>query len=175
MNTEILKALGLAEDGSEEQVIEAIAVLHGRANTPPPKPDLSATAKLLGLAEDADSNTVNAAVAQLKADFESTAGLSADQLDRFRAAAIRGQETERKLAQLEEDTKKRLHDEERETLLARAVDDGRITPAQKEEFAALYDVAPAQTKATIEGFPKKSFRAVGSIEPAPSSRSPSRA
>jgi phage I-like protein len=174
-------ALGLSEDADENAITAAIAAYAAKAS----KADALETKlselvareaknvevrKALGIAEDADDATTLAAIRELQETLETTTGLSAETLEKFQALAIRGVENDRRLAELERETAQKLHVEQRDTLLAKAVEEGRILPVHKEYLAGLYDIDPAKCKAMVEASPKRAFREIGSSEPGPEDR-----
>lgn len=178
VNPETLKLLGLADDATDEQITEKIAELKAAAaKEPEPAPDpkehemdTKTLAAALKLADDADDAAILAGIKQLQETVETTTGLSAEALEKFQALAIRGVEADRQLAELKAQAEKRLHESERDALLAKAVEEGRILPVHKEPLAAMYDLDPAACKAMVEASPKRAFREVGSNEPGPGDR-----
>lgn len=174
-------ALGLSEDADENTITAAIAAQTAKASKADALEtklsELVATEaknvevrKALGIAEDADDATTLAAIRELQETLETTTGLSAETLEKFQALAVRGVENDRRLAEFERETAQKLHVEQRDTLLAKAVEEGRILPVHKEYLAGLYDIDPAKCKAMIDASPKRAFREIGSSEPGPEDR-----
>lgn len=107
----LLKALGLAEDASAEQAISEIAKL----KTPPAPVIAKGVVEALGLAESATESEIVATIHAIKQRPDLTAEVAG--------------------------LKKRLAERDRDDLVAKAIKDGKITPAQKEwaEGYALVD------------------------------------
>lgn len=124
--------------------------------------DISAVAEMVGLAADASEEDVETALAEMKAKADRAESLEADvdelkkklpqdgQLQALVASAAKGEEAA-----------KELHDMKRETLLAEAVRERKILPAQKEHYASLYDVDPAGVTKLIEATASSSFAPIG--------------
>lgn len=130
--------------------------------------DLKAVAGALQLSDDADEATVLAAIKanadkaaktddlEAKvADLEKQA-VPADTLATLTASAAKGEEAA-----------KRLHEMERDTLLASAVDQGKILPVQKDAFVAMFDANPQHVRDLLEATPAKSYAAKGNGNSAP--------
>jgi phage I-like protein len=113
--------------------------------------DLKAIAGALKLAEDADEATILAAIAKTTTPEPGTVTLTAKDVDTLKASAAKG-----------EQAAKDLHDMKRDTVIANAVRTGRLLPAQKEAFEALYNADPAGTVKLIETTPEKTFSEKGS-------------
>lgn len=117
--------------------------------------DLKVIAVSLGLAEDADEESVTAAVTALKEKAEKAEKApDEDALKVLTAQAAKG-----------EKALERLHEMERDQFLSEAVRVGKIDPAAKEAYGALYDSDADKVKALIEALPEKSFKAKGSDAP----------
>jgi hypothetical protein len=178
----IATALGLAEDATAEQILEAANKAAAAAKTTPePKPEpvkAKHDPKLLevfGLADDATPEQILAAANDMKTTLETTTGMSRDALDKLTATVTRGVETDRELAELQEEKRKASHNEERERILAKAVEERRILPVHKESLRELYDIDPDRVKAVIAAAPKGSFRETGHGGEGPNARPAPRA
>jgi len=116
---------GLADDASEDDILDAVKALKVKAETPKGE-------------GDGDGESV-------RLDRETVAKLT--------ASAAKGEEAAKK-----------LHDLERDTLLAKAVEEGKILPVQKDAYATMFDVDTESVKALLEATPARSFAARGSGE-----------
>jgi hypothetical protein len=144
-------ALGLDESADEQAVEAALEALRTKAEQPAPKP-AEAPVVETGIAPPpaapaADQAAIDAVIDQKIAAAlgpvasklsatETANGALRDELSR-----VSGELAARR--QAEAVTK-------RESVLASAVQAGKIRPADRDRFAALYDVAPEQTVATLD-------------------------
>lgn len=130
----------------------ASEVVEPPSDSPDHMHDLKNIALAMGLPEDADEATIVAAVAErgstdksldALAKDEGKVVLSADAVLKMTSDAERG------AAAADELSKMKF-----ESAFTLAVEDGRKTPAEKETFEALYDVAPEKTLAALAAAPK---------------------
>jgi len=110
----IIAALGLPEDATEEQAVEALEAVKAKADAPPPAPQTRETIPreildALGVEGRADKSTV---VASIHALSKGTGAM----VPRAEFEALRSQ----------------IAEQTAETLVAKAMSDGKVTPAQKE-------------------------------------------
>ena len=118
--------------------------------------DLKAMAAKLGLPEDADEDTILAKLDEVNAEREELKAKAEakpeddERLKTLAASAAKGEEAAKK-----------LHEMSRDTLLAKAVEDGKILPVQKDAYAAMYDADPEKVTALLDATPAKSFTAKG--------------
>jgi len=117
--------LGLADDSTDEQVIEAVKAVKVKAESEPASPD--------------DGN-----------DDGESVRLDRDTVAKLTASAAKGEEAAKK-----------LHDLERETFLAKAIEEGKILPVQKDAYATMFDVDAENVKALLEVTPARSFNEIG--------------
>jgi hypothetical protein len=131
----LAEALGVAVDADDETVLAAVAVLR----TPPPavQPAETQTTQQEGgtetLAPAEIRELVNAAIAQATAPIVASAVEQA-------TAPLLTQITE--LSGHVAASRQREADETKAQVIAAAVRDGKITPAQRDDWAARYDEAP---------------------------------
>ena len=133
MNKEILTALGLAEDATDEQVVTAINTLKTERDSARNKEILTA----LGLAEDATGEQAVAAVNKLKTDH-------APSLDEFVPRA----DYDQAVAKVATATKE-AQENEIEAEITKALEAGKITPATRE-----YHVEQCKAEGGLERFKK---------------------
>lgn len=126
----------------------------------------AAVLKLLGLPEDADEKALLEAITNLNEKATKSDDLQ-EQVTKLSGQAELDDEGLKKLiadAQKGVTAAKELHDMKRDTLLAKAVEDGKILPVQKESLANLFDLDPEGITKYLDATPAKSFSEIGSGE-----------
>jgi len=107
--------------------------------------DLVKLRKALGLAEDASEEMVLAKAGELALAAQpkpDTVTLSRQEAEDLRASAKEG-----------EAAKETLRLSQRDAALDKAISEGRLAPAAREQFAALYDANPDATKLALDAMP----------------------
>ena len=137
MNKKILKALGLAEDATDEQAVTAINTLRTERDSARSKEIRTA----LGLAEDATDEQAVTAINTLKTERDSAQHPS---LDEFVPRA----DYDLAVASVSRNAKQAL-DSEIDTAIAKALEAGKITPATEE-----YHRAQCRLEGGLERFRK---------------------
>jgi phage I-like protein len=157
-----------AADGDE--TLETV-VATAKTAAPAPKPDPSkedevdsAVLKALGLKEDASSEEIVLAVTELKEKVAVTESFDKGVLEQLARTTAAELEKDRELAKLQRDTAKKQHERDREDLLAKAVEQGRILPVHKDALRAVYDSTsdgPEKVTAIIEASPMRTWNEQG--------------
>lgn len=122
----VRESLGLAEDATEEQVLEALA-------------SQKETETEVEVEVETEVETPVAEVAEPVAAAEGTKVVDAEELENLRAGAAAGIEAKQKEEQ-----------RERDAFLDAAVKAGKFSPARKEHWNTLLEKDPEGTKATID-------------------------
>lgn len=130
---QIAQALGLAEDATLEQILEAIAAMKGAVNS-----ELGKVATAAGLALNSSVDAIVAGVTSIKAKAD-TAGNGTDAL-----VAVQSE-----LNQLKGDLAKR----DATAKVDQAIKDGKVVPAARDQFIALASENPARFDAIIGAQP----------------------
>ncbi len=131
LSAKLRSKLGLEENASEEDVLTAINSLQKDE----PAPIQDSLRKALDLDENADDEAIVAAVNSAKSKAEAQTGFSLDKVvprGDYDAAVNRAQKAENELAEV----KAKDLDDEIDTALNRAIEDGKITPASREYHEA---------------------------------------
>lgn len=152
----IAKILGLSDEATEDQIVEA---LESRG-------DLSKVRTALGIAEDADTDAVVKAIED--ASEEKTLEDRAREENKVLLDATQVQELTEK-AERGDKAAKQLHQNAFDAAYDSALDELRVDAKDetKERFQKLYDLAPAETLATLADLPKiASDKPRGSGKPA---------
>lgn len=119
--------------------------------------------KALGLAEDADEDAVLTAVQAAKENADKVAALEEQVAELSKRPDVNDDTLKTLTAQAAQgaEAAKKLHDLERDTLLGKAVEDGKILPAQKDAYASMYDADAENVQKLLEATPARSFSPVG--------------
>lgn len=144
----IREALGLAADASEDDVKAALVTAGLVEASPPPTEPVTATASTEPATEPATKSDTKSDLAHATA-APGTIVLASSVWDET-------QKTIKSLTSFVEKTKR----DERDQVIAKAVSDGKFTPAQKAHFARLWDADPDGTRQLIDNLQKNSALAV---------------
>jgi hypothetical protein len=139
----IREALGLSADASDDEVKAAMLTAAGAApqSAPPPEP--------------AQTEPLDAEPEPLKRELVHAAGAPGTVV----MASSVWEETQATIKKLTSFVDKTQRDE-RDQVIAKAVQDGKFTPAQRSHFSRLWDADPTGTRALIDNLTRNSALAV---------------
>jgi phage I-like protein len=126
--------------------------------------------KALGLDEDASAEETLAAVVEMREKLAITEGFDKSVLEQFAKTTASELQKDRALAQLQRDTAAKQHERDREDLLAKGVEQGRILPVHKDALRAVFDATTdgaEKVRAIIEAAPQNFFGEIGHGGPGP--------
>ena len=118
--------------------------------------DTTVLAKSLGLADDATEEQITAKLAEVQADAAKAETLAAE-VETLKAADDKT-ELEQLREELKVETTKRIENE-RETILAAAIDDGRMLPAEKAPLIEAFGENVEGLKKVLDARPKNTVLA----------------
>lgn len=133
----VRESLGLAEDATEEEVLEAAAKAAQAESSSPEADDENTSPETNAPETDKETNAPEAEVEEPVA--ASTKVVDAEEYERLKQGAQAGIEAKEKEEQ-----------RERDTILAEAIRLGKFSPARKDHWNTLLEKDPEGTKATID-------------------------